>query len=712
MQLSKLLKKRLTATAVGLAVFLLAVAVHQSRLLAVAELKTLDHRFHRYADPAKASKDFVLVAVDEASLEAFGRWPWPRDRHGYVVNYLKKAGAKAIVFDILFLEPDENEAEFDEAFAEEVRAAGNVFLPIMLQDSPRSVPPDLVTKATIPVENRSAAPVGSLHRYQGVKLPISSLAESARGLGFINFFPDPDGTARRLPLLAQTQNADFLQLGAAVARHILGADRVQIEAGILRLGPATIPLTAQGDMVIDWHGTLERKTYPAYSMGAVLRSFSEMQKGERPFLDPALFKDKIVFVATTAAGTYELRVTPLSPFTPGVLIHMATLDNILRGLHMRQAPYWVFAVTTLMLCLCTAWGFMLLKRQTLKLGLIAGSAVAYYGIAVHAFTSHGLWLELAFPEGALATTFAIAATVEYLTEGKQRRQLRAVFDKYMAAEVVEDIMRNPEGIKLGGEKKELTIFFSDVAGFTTISEKLDPEDLVILLNHYLSAMTDIILRHRGNVNKYLGDGIMAVFGAPRGEPNHASLACYAALENQTALARLREDWKRQGHPEIIARIGINSGPSVVGNMGSQTRMEYTVMGDSVNLASRLEGANKFYDTLILLGPRTYELAERDIEAREVDLLRVKGKLEPVVVYELLARKGELDPKKQCVVDAYLTGLAAYKRRDFAAAKLRFGEALTVDPSDGPSKVYLHRAQEYVEAPPPPDWDGVYVLKSK
>ena len=251
-----------------------------------------------------------------------------------------------------------------------------------------------------------------------------------------------------------------------------------------------------------------------------------------------------------------------------------------------------------------------------------------------------------------------------------------------------------------------------MAGFTTISEKLDPEDLVILLNHYLSAMTDIILGYRGNVNKYLGDGIMAVFGAPRGEPNHASLACYAALENQAALSRLREEWKKQGHPELIARIGINSGPSVVGNMGSQTRMEYTVMGDSVNLASRLEGANKFYDTLVLLGPRTYELAERDIEAREVDLLRVKGKMEPVVVYELLARKGELDPKKQCVVHAYLEGLAAYKRRDFAAAKLRLGEALTLDPSDGPSNVYMHRTDEFLINPPPPDWDGVYVLKSK
>lgn len=710
---SKSYKKRLLATAVGLAVFVLAAAVHYSGILAIVELKTLDHRFHQYADPAKAGQDLVLVAVDEASLKTFGRWPWPRDRHGYVVNFLKSAGAKAIVFDILFLEPDENAEEFDAVFAEEIGKAGNVFLPFLLltdsNDPDSSAPSSLPAKATIRIDQQT----GGLKRAEGVKLPVGPLTEAARGLGYINLAPDPeDGTTRRLQPLTYVSHTALPHLALSVAKSLLGAEEAVVDARALRLDQATIPLTSERDMVIDWHGSLERKTYPAYSIGAVLRSYTERQKGERPTLDPALFKDKIVFVAATAAGTYELRATPLSPLTPGVLIHMTALDNILRNRYMQPAPSWVFVLTTLALCLGTAGSFMLLQSQILKFGLIAGFAVLYYGLAVHAFTSHGLWLELAFPEGALAVTFALAATVEYLTEGRQRRQLRAVFDRYMAAEVVDEIMRDPDTIKLGGEKKELTVLFSDVAGFTTISEKLSPEELVVLLNHYLSAMTDIILKHRGNVNKYLGDGIMAIFGAPRGEPEHASLACLAALESQQALAQLRKEWKAQGYPEITARIGINSGPLVVGNMGSQKRLEYTVMGDSVNLASRLEGANKFYDTLILLGPRTHELAQNDIEAREVDLLRVKGKLEPVVVYELLARKGEMSPVKQQVVAAYREGLAAYKRRDFVSAKGRFENALQLDPSDGPSRVYRQRAQEYLETPPPPDWDGVYVLKSK
>jgi adenylate cyclase len=638
---------------------------------------------------------------------------------------LKQAGAKAVVFDILFLEPDSAAEEFDAVFAEEMQAAGNVYLPFLMQEQQKSSDdsivsptdlqkpsPDILKKATIALDDQELQPQTILQTYTGEKLPTPLLAQAAHGLGYINLTPDIDGTTRRLPLLTQVGNQTFLHIATSVARDILTADQATLRRRELRLGPVTIPLTTEQEMVIDWNGTLENRIYPVYPIGAVLRSFTDMQGGKQPLLDPALFRDKIVFVATTAAGTYDLRVTPLSAFAPGVLIHMSALDNILRHRHLQPASWWIFAVSTLILTLGTAWAFMLIPSQRVKPIAIGGLAIVYYGLAVHAFTSHGLWLDLAIPEGALAISFAAAATVEYLTEGKQRRQLRTVFDKYMAAEVVDEIMRNPEAIRLGGEKKELSILFSDIAGFTSISERLDPETLVELLNKYLSAMTDIILQHRGNVNKYLGDGIMAIFGAPRGDPNHASLACFAALDSQAELAKRREQWKAEGQPEISARIGINSGWLVVGNMGSQARMEYTVMGDTVNLASRLEGANKYYDTLILLGPRTYELAARDIEAREIDRMRVKGKKEPVVVFELLARKGNLSIEQQRVVATYLEGLEAYKRRDFKTAAAQFQAALTLDPGDGPSRVYLERAKEYFMAPPPEDWDGVYELKSK
>jgi adenylate cyclase len=705
-------KKVLSAVAVGLTVFALVAGLSTSRWFEVAELKALDHLVRRYADPTKADSNLVLLAIDESSLEAFGRWPWPRDRFGYVVRYLKQAGARAVVFDVMFFEADENAEEFDQSFADDLKAAGNVFLPMLFQAEPAAIPPEAQPRATVTVESSEAGHVPDIHA--GVKLPIPVLAQQARGLGVINLSADADGPTRRVPLLGQVNGNVVPHLSLAVAQYLLGVDRLSMRDGRLQIGTQHVPLGDDGSLLIDWHGSLEQ-TYHAkrYSIGRVLQAFAQQEKRERPSLDPALFKDKIVFVAGTAAGLYDLRVTPFSASTPGVLIHMAALDNLLHGQGLQAAPRWFSLTTLLLLCLASAGTFMLFRSYPVKFGVTIGLAVAYYGLVVHGFAGHERWLELVFPEAALALTFGTAATVEYVTEGKQRRLMRAAFDKYMSSEVVEEIMRNPEAIKLGGEKKEITIFFSDIAGFTTISEKMSPEDLVTLLNRYLSAMTTIIkTTHRGNVNKYLGDGIMALFGAPLDDPKHASLACYAALDCQVELARLREVWKREGLPEIGARIGLNSGPCIVGNMGSEERMEYTVTGDSVNLASRLEGASKYYDTLILIGQRTAELAKNDVEVREIDLLRVKGKKEPVVVFELLARKGRLDDKKRRVIDVYLEGLTAYKMRNFSAACTRFSEAVALDPSDGPSRVYLERSTNYRQMPPPVEWDGVYEMTSK
>ena len=708
------MKKILSAVAVGLAVFGLVASLDLTGWFEVAELKALDHLVRRYADPAKADPDLLLLAVDESSLEAFGRWPWSRDRFGYVVRYLKQAGAKAIVFDVLFLEPDENAEEFDQSFADDMRAAGNVFLSMLFQAESNAIPAEVQAQATVRVEPPDAGRIVATETHAGVKLPIPLLAQQARGLGVINLSADVDGPTRRIPLLGQVSGQLVPHLSLAVAQYVLGATGLSIQERGVQIGTRRVPLESDGTLLIEWHGSLEQ-TYHAkkYSIGRILQAFAQQQKGEHPSLDPSLFKDKVVFIAGTAAGLYDLRVTPFSSATPGVLIHMAALDNLLHGQALQSAPRWFSQVTLLVLCLISAGTFMLFRSYRIKFGVTIGLAVAYYGLVVHAFSGHERWLELVFPEAALALTFGTAATVEYVTEGKQRRLMRAAFDKYMSADVVEEIMRNPEAIKLGGEKKEISIFFSDIAGFTTISENMSPEDLVALLNRYLSSMTTIIKNiHRGNVNKYLGDGIMALFGAPLNDPKHATLACFAALDCQAELSRLREIWKQEGLPEIGARIGINSGPCIVGNMGSEERMEYTVMGDSVNLASRLEGASKFYDTLILIGQRTAELAKPDIEVREIDLLRVKGKREPVVVYELLGRKGQLDARKQKIIEVYLEGLAAYKTRNFSTACARFSEAVTFNPSDGPSRVYVDRSSRYRQNPPPPDWDGVYELMSK
>ncbi len=693
------MKKCFTAVSIGLSLLVMMLLLQWSELFAVFELKTLDQRFKWFANPQNASKQLVLVTIDDASIEAYGRWPWPRDRHGYVVHYMKQAGAKAVVFDVLFLEPDEGSEEYDAVFAEQVKAAGNVFLPFVM------TPTD---------ENQPQSSEGSVQPQPpaGGKFPLAGLVDGAQGIGFINMFADSDGTVRRIPLLGYVSNRPYLQLGASVAQTHYAIDKVEIDGPRVRFGPVNVPLTPENEMLIKWHGRFNDQVYPAYPIAAILQSYVDIQEGRKPLLSQNLFKDKIVFVAATAAGLYDLRVTPVSAAEPGVMIHMAVLDNLLQRQFLRQTSSVVLILSLVLMCMGTACGYLLIYRKALKLCTVGCLAVGYVGMAIYAFASLDIWVELVTPLGAWFLTVSVTATVAYFTEGKQRRYLRTVFDKYMATDVVAELLRQPERIKLGGEKQEITLFFSDVAGFTTISEQLDPESLVKLLNEYLSVMTDVILYHRGNVNKYLGDGIMAFFGAPRRETQHATLACLAALDCQHQLGELQANWTAQGYPELITRIGVNSGPVVVGNMGSQARMEYTAMGDNVNLAARLEGANKYYGTSILIGPQTYSLVKNDVVAREIDALRVKGKQKAVLVYELLACQGELEVHMQQLVATFIEGLRHYKARDFFNAQSHFEAALDIDPVDGPSQVYLQRVQDYLRTPPAADWDGVYELRSK
>ena len=286
------------------------------------------------------------------------------------------------------------------------------------------------------------------------------------------------------------------------------------------------------------------------------------------------------------------------------------------------------------------------------------------------------------------------------------------FSHYLSPKVIDSIIKNPEAIKLGGESRRITTFFSDVAKFSTISESLSPTELVSLLNEYLSEMTDIILGYDGTVDKFEGDAIMAFFGAPQVFPDHAARACFAALDMQRKLSEMRARWREQGRHELFVRMGMNTGEAVVGNMGSRTRMDYTVMGDSVNLASRLEGANKFYSTGIMISEFTRADAGDAIEVRQLDRIRVVGKEEPIVVYELLARKGELDSDTRDMLEKYDAGLDHFKEREWDKARSLFRAGLKIIPGDGPCATYVERCTKFMKSPPSRNWDGVYRMKTK
>jgi adenylate cyclase len=338
--------------------------------------------------------------------------------------------------------------------------------------------------------------------------------------------------------------------------------------------------------------------------------------------------------------------------------------------------------------------------------------VGYISLDLYMFVEKGIWINVVFPVFTQLFVYSGITVYRFTFEEREKRFIKGAFSQYLAPAVVNQLVGDPNLLKLGGERKVLTAFFSDVARFSTRSEKLTPEELVLLLNEYLSEMTDIIMKYEGTVDKFEGDAIIAFFGAPIPQEDHARRACLATLDMQKRCNEMRKTWREQGKHELFMRIGLNTGPMVVGNMGSKTRMDYTMMGDSVNLAARLEGVNKQYGTYDMFSEFTYEHVKDEVEVRELDLIRVVGKSEPVRIYQLLCRKGELDEKMSKIIDLYAKGLEHYRKQEWDDALDSFGEVLEIDEKDGPSLTFFERCLLFQKESPPADWDGVFSMKTK
>mgnify|MGYP003975291227 FL=1 len=351
------------------------------------------------------------------------------------------------------------------------------------------------------------------------------------------------------------------------------------------------------------------------------------------------------------------------------------------------------------------------KAYAMAVMLVLGVG-GYLAFDFYLFTQKGLWINTIYPVFTQIFVYSGITVFKFGFEEREKRFIKGAFSQYLAPAVVNQLMDNPALLKLGGERKTITSFFSDVAGFSSISEKLKPEELVHLLNNYLTEMTDIIKKYEGTVDKFEGDAIIAFFGAPISYEDHAKRTCFVAIEMQNRLAELRVKWKQEGKHELFMRIGVNTGPAVVGNMGSLTRMDYTMMGDSVNLSARLEGVNKQYKTETMISQFTYEGAKDYIEVRELDLIRVVGKNEPVKIFELLDRKGKVDPKKMEVLNFYNQGYELYKNRMWNEAAECFEKALTIDETDGPSLTFFERCITFQVHPPSDEWDGVFSMGVK
>jgi adenylate cyclase len=685
----------------------LALALAPTTLGRVLELKTLDWRFQTFSEPSRRDPRIVLVVINQASLDAFEKdgifWPWPRSIYGALLSFLKKGGAKVVVFDELFSNPSSIGADQDAALGAALKDFGRTVLAMDSGVEPhplRAVPPPVRYAVDPGPASAAAAPARRSYR-----LPIPEVLAGAAFLGDTTIPPDLDGIFRRVPLAVEMGGRLYPTLAAAAAMAATGKSLAELA-----------PPLVDGRMLVLFHGKAltddpRLKTYDSYAAGDLILGWQALEEKRAPSIDPAVFKDKVVFVGLTAAGLLDNRPSPVSPVFAGTEIVAAAADGLINRVCLTRAPAPALFALLLFALLAAGAASRISGRAWAALGLTAAASAALAGAACAAFR-HGVWLDMAAPQLALWLGFAAASAYGYAVEGRQKRYIQGAFSHYLSPEIVKQIAESPEKLALGGERRDVTVYFSDIEGFTTLSEKLEPEKLTKLMNRYLGEMTETILASGGTLDKYIGDAIMAFWGAPIPSDGHALTACKVALDNQKKLAALREELARQGLPPVRNRIGLNSGSASVGNMGSSRRFSYTAIGDSVNLASRLEGANKAYGSYILISESTRSGAGAAVETRELDYVKVKGKNLPIRVYELLGLSGETEPRLLEKARVFESGLALYRARKFAEAEAVFAGVLKVFGPDHASDVYLEHCRTRRAEPPPPEWDGSHALTEK
>ena len=683
------------------------------------EYRGLDWLQRTFPGQSSHSQEIAILYIDQKSIDFFQQsrgigWPWPRDSYALIIQFLKEAGARAVVFDAIYSEPSVFAGDYndDQAFAEAMAVSGRVFQTLTFHAKAKGGAPNdpealalLAAKGLDYVREEGAGPL----EYLDVTMPIRPLAEAALGLGSIDIEPEADGVIRRMRLLSSFNGRVYPTLGLAVYLKTSGLDKVVRTKQGLKVGGILIPMDDEGKTLIRYHGGQDY--FQGYTMAAIIQSALDVMEQKAPLVAPEKFKDKVVFVGAKAAGLFDLRSTPLEKSLPGVDIHATFLNNLLADDFLERASRPLRSAAVIALLLGTVAAAVLGGSAAVGAGFSLGLTALYLVVVVSLFNNR-IWLDLISPLGGQALVFVGATLVNYYGEGRQKKEVRGAFSRYLSPQVVDQVLEKPELLSLGGSRRVMTCFFSDVAGFTSISEALSPEDLVHLLNRYLSLMTRAVMDRGGTVDKFEGDAIMAFWGAPLPQEDHAWRACQSALEQQEIMARFRAEVLAEGLPELRVRMGLNTGPMIVGNMGSEERFDYTVMGDAVNLASRLEGANKQYSTYIMISETTYAEVKDLVEVRELDLLRVKGKQEPIRVYELMAVTGKLPPEKERTRAAYQEGLALYRDMDFVAAEQAFTRALESDPEDGPSLTYMERCRTYRDYPPPSDWDRVFTMTTK
>ncbi len=747
------IKKNLGLIVAGIITAIISVLLTQNILFTIKplnslELKFIDERFDERGDISlKDSSQVIIVNINQSCYDQipppYNRWPWPRSIFAHVVENLTEAGVKAIGIDIVMSDPDGFSAQNDELLSDVIRKNNNVVVAGKLNVVQENI---LDRLSNVKVTSTKKQPIVVTQNSQENYYNIFYKADSSLGLVQVSY--DDDGIARRYYPYAKSNvtKQRVPSFGFAVLNKYYGFPPnyvARYKGDNFIYGKKLIPKFDKYSFLINYYGTNQETYFKRISLIDVLndkdfKTTDEIEFGvdvntwddpDFGLLKSGIFKNKIVIIGSTMPEDQDLIPVSVSRGKTkgsnqiyGVYFHANAIQNIIGENYLFKISGFYSILSVIVLSLFFFFFSSFLRQikskynyvyEILGVLLVVFGIFAVYKVNIYLFIHSNLVAEIVNPSLAVILGYVGSTAYNFLNERKKNVVIKGMFSQYVSSTLVNQLIENPDRLKLGGEQKKLTILFSDIIGFTSFSEKKTPEELVKFMNEYLNAMTEIVLKNNGTLDKYIGDAIMAFWGAPISLEDHAAKACSTAIEMRERLNTLREKYSSNPEDQIDIRIGINSGDVVVGNMGSHKRFDYTVMGDNVNLASRLEGASKQYGTRVIISDKTYNSVKDNFVVRFLDNVKVKGKSKPTKIFELIGLEDDkfsVDKLKN--LGHYLSGIEEYINKNFEQAKVHFEQSLKQNPNDGPSAIYSERCQFYIDNPPTKDWDGVFELMSK
>ncbi|HET7831436.1 MAG TPA: adenylate/guanylate cyclase domain-containing protein [Gallionella sp.] len=740
------MKKNAILTGIGLLIMLFFVgnAARFYQLDFINQLAAVlyDYRL-RLTMPGTVYDRIVILDIDEKSLREEGRWPWSRDRLGQLMDKLfDKYGIAVAGFDVVFAERDESsgikvlqrignnqlkndslfqetlaeirpQLDYDRLFASKLRNR-KVVLGYYLNSQGNASKSGALPEPVFPAGSFQGKSIG-FTRWFGYGANLPELQKAAASGGHFTFLVDFDGEVRRVPMLVEVNGAYYESLSLAVVRTLLGPTRLLpgfaeqktgeyaglewLELDTAR-GTLKIPVDSDVATFVPYRG--KQGSFPYISVTDVLHDR----------VAPEKLRDKIVLIGTTAPGLLDLRATPVAEVYPGVEVHANMIAGILEQNLKERPAYMLGAEVVWLLLLGITLSIMMPRLEPAKAMLASGFCFAItQGLSLAMWRYGDTYMPVANTTVMIALLFALDMSYGYFIESRTKRQITGLFGQYVPGELVEEMSLHPESVSMEGKSREMTILFSDVRGFTSISEAMDPKELTVLMNEFLTPLSRVVYKYRGTIDKYMGDCIMAFWGAPLPDSEHARNALLAGIEMQATLKDLHPRFKARGWPEIRVGVGINTGRVSVGNMGSEVRVAYTVMGDAVNLASRLEGLTKQYGVDVIVGENTMN-AVKDFVYRELDHVRVKGKDKPVAIYEPVGLAGELHQEVLDEVTLFHEMRISYRKQAWDQAETQLRALQRRSPETALYRVYAERIDYFRRNPPPAEWDGVFVFQTK